>query len=63
MEINQLSDDQENILYLAADEYETNGVIYQICPLCGGKLYFKGTSVSYQISCEKCGILQSIRGI
>ncbi len=64
MDINKISEDEKEVLYISADEYQTNGVIKQICPRCGGELRYTGNRSSYRIYCEnKCGIIFNVRGI
>lgn len=64
MDIKKISDNEEAILYKAADEYQTSGVIRQTCPRCNGKLKYIGNRSSYRIFCEsQCGIVFNIRGI
>ena len=64
MDIKKISEDEKAVLYIAADEYQANGVIKQICPRCGGKLRYIGNRSSYRIYCEnECGIIFNVRGI
>ena len=64
MNIKKMSEEEEEFLYQAADEYQETGIITNVCPYCGGKLTYIGNCSSYRIICEnKCGILLSIRGI
>lgn len=64
MDINKISEDEKMVLYKAADEYQTSGIIKQTCPRCGGKLQYIGNMSSYRIFCEEqCGIVFNVRGI
>lgn len=64
MGIKKISENEEAVLYKAADEYQISGVIKQTCPRCNGKLKYIGNMSSYRIFCEKqCGIVFDIRGI
>lgn len=64
MDINKISENEMKILFKAADEYQTNGTIQELCPRCNGKLKYIGNMSSYRIYCEReCGILLNIRGI
>lgn len=64
MGIKKISENEEAVLYKAADEYQISGVIKQTCPRCNGKLKYIGNMFSYRIFCEKqCGIVFDIRGI
>ena len=64
MDIKKISENEKKILYKAADEYQTSGIIRQNCPRCNGKLQYIGTMSSYRIFCEnRCGIVFNIRGI
>ena len=58
MDIKKISVDEKAVLYMAADEYQANGVIKQFCPRCGGKLRYIENRSSYRIYCEnECGII------
>lgn len=64
MDIKKMSEEEEEFLYDAADEYQETGVITRVCPRCGGKLAYIGNNSSYRIICEdNCGVLLSIRGL
>ena len=64
MDIKKITENDINILYKAADEYQTSGKIKQICPRCQGKLKYMGNMTSYRIKCENnCGIIFNVRGI
>ena len=66
MESKELSVSEIKALDKAVEEYQENGVTKQICPRCGGKLYYEEKGSSYRIYCEnesKCGVWDSIRGI
>lgn len=60
----KISEDERGVLFRAADEYQTNGIIKTPCPRCSGKLQYRGNMSSYRISCEnQCGIMLNVRGI
>lgn len=62
----ELSETELSVLYRAAEEFQTKGVITQTCPRCSGKLQYIGNRTSYRIFCENesiCGIWDSVRGI
>ncbi len=64
MDIERITEDEEKVLYKAADEYQINGVIKEPCPRCNGKLKYIGNMSSYRIYCEnQCGIIFNVRGI
>lgn len=64
MDINKVTEKEMEILYMAADEYQANGIINITCPRCNGKLKYLGNMSSYRILCEnQCGIIFSVRGI
>lgn len=60
----KITDEEKQILYMVAEQYQEKGTITNTCPRCGGKLIYAGNDISYRIMCEnKCGIVFSIRGI
>ena len=64
MDTKRITEKEEMILFKAADEYQTNGVIKELCPRCNGKLKYIGNMSSYRIFCEnQCGIDFGLRGI
>lgn len=64
MENKKISEDEKKVLYKAADEYQSNGIIKQVCPRCNGKLQYIGNMSSYRIFCKnQCGIIFNVRGI
>lgn len=64
MDIKKITENEKNILYKAADEYQKGGKIKQLCPHCQGQLKYMGNMSSYRIMCENnCGIIFNVRGI
>ncbi len=64
MDINEISEDEIQVLYEAADEFQENGIVKVRCPRCNGKLKYIGNMSSYRIFCENaCGIVLNVRGI
>ena len=64
MNIEKISKEEKEILYKAADEYQTTRHINITCPRCNGKLKYVGNMSSYRMLCEKqCGIALNVRGI
>lgn len=64
MDINEITEKEMRILFEAAEEYQTNGIIQEPCPRCHGKLRYIGNMSSYRIYCEsECGILLDVRGL
>lgn len=64
MNIEKISEEEKEILYKAADEYQTTGIINITCPRCNGILKYIGNMSSYRIFCEnQCGIIFNVRGI
>lgn len=60
----KITDEEKNILYKVADEFQTIGKSNIQCPRCEGKLEFIGNMSAYRIWCDNsCGIIFTVRGI
>lgn len=60
----KITDEEKQILYMVAEQYQEMGTITNACPRYGGKLIYSGNDISYRIMCEnECGIVFSVRGI
>lgn len=59
----ELTDQEEGIIYSAIDDFQKSGTTIIACPFCKGKLKYIGNRSSFGISCENCGVIYSLRGI
>lgn len=64
MDINRdLTEQEEEIIYKAIDEFREYGRTDVICPICNGKLEYVGSHSAFSVLCENCGNIYSLRGI
>lgn len=58
-----LTEQEEEAIYRAVDEFREHGRMDITCPICNGKLEYVGNYSSYSILCQNCGNILSLRGI
>ncbi len=60
----KLTEEEEEILYQVATEFQDKGFTNTHCPRCKGKLLYQGNFSGYRIICEEnCGVVINCRGI
>lgn len=58
-----LTEQEEEIIFKAVDEFREYGKTEIVCPICNGKLEYVGNNSSFSVLCEQCGNIYSLRGI
>lgn len=58
-----LTEEEEEIIFKAIDEFREYGKTSISCPTCYGKLEYVGNNSSFRVLCENCGMVYSLRGI
>lgn len=58
-----LTEEEEEIIFKAVDEFREYGKTSISCPICSGKLEYVGNNSSFGVLCENCGMVYSLRGI
>ena len=59
----ELTEQEEEVIYRAIDEFREYGRTNITCPICNGKLEYIGNCSSFSILCQNCGDLYSLRGL
>lgn len=59
----QLSEQEEELIFKAIDDFREHASTEIKCPICQGNLKYTGNNSSFSIICDNCGILYSLRGI